>query len=251
MSGGATGAGDRRPLVLALDTATRRASVAVCRGEEVLAEGSREVTTHSEGLMPLVDETLRGCGVDVGELDVVVCGVGPGSFTGLRIGMATAKGLCFAAEMPLYGVSSLRALALGAGAGLVAAVLDARRREVYVGLYRDGEPLTPEIVCPPSEVAGRLSGALEDPASTVLLAGDGALAYREILLSSLEGATLAAEDRHVIEARQLARAALPRVAARDADDLAALSPRYIRPSDAKLPAVAQDRRPRLEGERSR
>jgi tRNA threonylcarbamoyladenosine biosynthesis protein TsaB len=233
-------AGAKDPLILALDTATRRASVAICRGSDVLAEGSREVTTHSEGLMPLVDEMLRQSGVATADLDAVVCGVGPGSFTGLRIGMATAKGLCFAAGKPLYGVSSLQALALGAGEGLVAAVLDARRREVYLGLYRDGEPLMSELVCAPSEVARRLP---LDPGSNILLAGDGALAYRELLLSSLEGAALAVEGRHDIEARDLARAALSRIAAGDADDLAAVVPLYIRPSDAKLPAVPQDRRP--------
>ena len=251
-------------LVLALDTATRRASVALCRGETLLCEGSREVTTHSEGLMPLVEETLERCRVGVQELGAVVCGRGPGSFTGLRIGMATAKGLCLAADVPLYCGSSLQALALSvdalsgdgpggataslvaapgeATASLVVAVLDARRKEVYLGLFDRGEPLMQEVVCEPARVAEHLPQGVGD--RPLVLAGDGALAYQEVLLGGLgDRATLAPEGCHHVEARHLAGAARARIAAGDADDLGAAVPLYIRSSDARLPAIAQDRRP--------
>ena len=231
------------PLLLALDTATRRASVAVCRGTRLLAQGSREVTTHSEGLLALIDETLRQAGVTVHQLELFVCGSGPGSFTGLRIGMATVKGLCLATSRPLVTLSSLWALALALTDGpavelppgqLVAAVIDARRDEIYVGLFRDGVLLGPPTVCGPTELA-----RLVQPPEPVVLVGDGARVYRERLPPS---AVVVPDDRHRIDARHFARPAMQRVAAGALDDPAAAVPLYIRPTDARLPSTPQDRR---------
>lgn len=241
----AVGSGSKRPdpLLLALDTATRRASVALCRGATLLAEGAREVTTHSEGLMPLIDEILTRAAVAPRELDALVCGRGPGSFTGLRIGMATAKGLCLAADLPLVCVSSLLPLALAVreargGEPLVLTLLDARRGEVYGARYRGAVLEGEERVLPPGEVA--LLAAGDEP---LLLAGDGALAHRDALLEALGPlAALAPEGCHQIEARHLCPEGVRRLAAGQTDDLGRAVPVYIRPSDAKLPAIPQDRR---------
>ncbi len=224
-------------IVLALDTATRQATVAVCRDDEVLCELDREVTTHSEGLLSLIHQTLEGAGVKPTELDAVACGRGPGSFTGLRIGMATAKGLCLAAKKPLLCESSLSPLAalteeVCGGAGLIAAVLDARRKETYCRLYRSGAPLGEELLRTPEELARELA----ERGEPVVLAGDGALLYQDQLLAHAGTvASLAPEGCHVIRARYLARAALTRIRAGEADDLARAVPLYIRASDAKLP----------------
>jgi tRNA threonylcarbamoyladenosine biosynthesis protein TsaB len=223
--------------ILGLDTATLQATVALVDEHGVHAEAEREVTTHSEGLLALIDQTLSagGCGVD--GLDAVACGRGPGSFTGLRIGMATAKGLCLAVGKPLLCISSLLPLAEAtrAAAGddvLVAALIDARRGELYCGLFRAGALVEPELLCRPEELTLRLA----DRAEPVVLAGDGALLYREQLLAALPGrATLAPDGCHVIRARHLARAAAARLAAGDVDDLATAVPLYIRSSDARLP----------------
>jgi tRNA threonylcarbamoyladenosine biosynthesis protein TsaB len=232
-------------LILALDTATRFASVAVCAGQEVLAEGTREVTTHSEGLLSLIDITLTQSGRSVRQVDAIVCGRGPGSFTGLRIGMATAKGLCLAADKPLVCISSLHPLAavtrvrLGLDDQPVVAVLDARRQEVYCGIFRGGVLVGQEVVCRPEALACVLP-----PEERVILAGDGAVAYWDVLLATFgDRITLAPEGCHAIRARYLAEAAADRLAAGQVDDLAVAQPLYIRPSDAKLPATPpiQDR----------
>jgi tRNA threonylcarbamoyladenosine biosynthesis protein TsaB len=224
-------------LLLALDTATRFATVAVCDESDVRAEAEREVTTHSEGLLALVDRALAEAGVaEVRALDAIACGRGPGSFTGLRIGLATAKGLCLAARRPLVCLSSL--LPLGAAVEercpgrLAGAVLDARRGEVFFALHRGGVALEPESLLAPAALAARLRG-LGEP---VLLAGDGALAYRELLVDGELGIALAPEECHAPRARHLAPAARERVARGAFDDLAAAVPLYIRPSDARLPA---------------
>ncbi len=250
-AGDGPGRGAGAPLVLALDTATRQATAAVCRGAQVLAEDAREVTTHSEGLLPLLDEVLRLAGLSVRDLHGVVCGVGPGSFTGLRIGLATAKGLCLAAGLPLVGVSSLLPLALACGGGedrWVAAVLDARRGEVFCEVYRGAAPagavggglpeaLGPTLLARPEDLPGRLTALCG--AAPLVLAGDGALRYEELLLPRLgAGCRLAPPGGHEIRARYLAQAAGPRLAAGEADDLQELVPRYVRAADARLPGGA-------------
>ena len=230
-------------MLLALDTSTRQASVAVCQAQRVLAQACQEVTTHSEGLLPLIDTVMNQAGCRVEDLEAVVCGRGPGSFTGLRIGMATAKGICLAAEKPLVCVSSL--LPLGAAAArtagddaLVAAVLDARRSEVFCALFRGCKAAGDERVLAPDALVVYLREQADG--EELVLAGDGALLYQDLLLAGLpEGARLAPEGCHQIQASYLAQAAWPRLAAGETDDLPGAEPLYIRPSDAKLPAVVQ------------
>jgi tRNA threonylcarbamoyladenosine biosynthesis protein TsaB len=173
-------------IVLALDTATREASVALTSSNRrILAQASATVTTHSERLLGLIDRVMRAGAVRLADVTAVVCGCGPGSFTGLRIGLATAKGLCFAAGRPLCCVSSLDALGQVRAAGLVTddpesiyALLDARRGQLYWrrydGLGRSRGELT---IGAPAALADEVAGGRP------LLVGEGALVYREALPS--------------------------------------------------------------------
>lgn len=143
--------------ILALETATSACSVAVVDGGNVLAEVTLQVPrAHSTRLMPLIAQMITESGVARADLDGVAVGVGPGSFTGLRIGLATAKGLAWALGKPCVGVSTLRAMAYGTGAqiGLVVPMLDAKRGEVFTGVYAAGsqDPATWAEVVPPSHL---------------------------------------------------------------------------------------------------
>lgn len=168
---------------LALDTSTRLGSVAVGRGGEVLAEAAVGVRArHAETVLPAVDFALRSVGVEPAELTGVVVGGGPGSFTGVRIAAATAKGLVRALGAPLFSYSGLLALAAGLGAESrpVCALLDARRGEVYAACYRFPGYARVETLLEPGargidEVVDRLER--EQP----VWAGRGALRYREAL----------------------------------------------------------------------
>lgn len=128
-------------LALAFDTGTRSGSVALGRigpeAVESLAEDTLEVSaTHSEAVLPAIDRCLRSTGLAAADLDAVVVGGGPGSFTGLRIGAALARGICFAGRATLYAYSSLAAIAAGAPtAGRLCCLLDARRGQVYAAGY--------------------------------------------------------------------------------------------------------------------
>jgi tRNA threonylcarbamoyladenosine biosynthesis protein TsaB len=220
--------------VLGIDTATNIASVAVLDGNVVLAETRSETAGHRADLLVLVDAVCVGAGITARDLDAVAIGAGPGSFTGLRIGMATAKGIAFAAQRPLWAVSSLAALAhaeLEADpSGVVVAVLDARRGEVYAGAYRiaSGSPsdapiaralelVGQERVLPPSELAAFAPAGAR-------FTGDAADAYPD--LSLLPGVWSITPSGASVAKLALAGARV--------DVLVTGAPTYIRPSEAEV-----------------
>jgi tRNA threonylcarbamoyladenosine biosynthesis protein TsaB len=166
-------------IVLGLDTSTLTTSVAVVRDDVVVEAADVATGIHSDVLLATIDRVMRAAGIAATELDAIAVGAGPGSFTGLRIGMATAKGIAFAAGRPLRAISSLAALAWDAAAagatGLLVPVLDARRGEVYAGFYRADAgagviAAGPDRVIAPGELAAAIA-ALEPGASSVV--GDG------------------------------------------------------------------------------
>jgi tRNA threonylcarbamoyladenosine biosynthesis protein TsaB len=196
-------------LTLAFDTATSVATAALVLDGEVLGErSSRAVRVLADA-----DELLRDAGLDRRELDGVVVGVGPGSFTGLRLGLAAARGLAFALDVPVAGVSTLDALAAGAAGALP--VIDAGRREVFTVVNGDAAATAPQ--------------ALELTPGT-LCVGDGALRYRLVLEE--RGAVIPPDDdeRHRPRARyhaELAKAFGP------PDEI---EPLYLRVPDAEQKA---------------
>jgi tRNA threonylcarbamoyladenosine biosynthesis protein TsaB len=172
--------------ILAFDTATDVATSALVDDGEVLGERiSRAVT-----LLEDVDALLRQAGARTGDLDALAVGIGPGSFTGVRIGLATARGLAFGLDLPVAGVSTLAALA--AGAPGATPVIDARRREVFV--LRD----EPQVMLP-TEL---------EPAAGDVLVGGGAVRYRDVFEAAGAVVPPDNDERHVPRARfhaQLAR----------------------------------------------
>lgn len=224
--------------ILALDTATFNATVAVCEGETLLAELDERVTTHSEGLISLIEATLRQANVALSELDAIACGCGPGSFTGVRIGLSTAKGLCFATGIPLVTVSSLRALAfcvsVSSNDEQIVSVIDARHREVFWGQYRHDRTEHLERVSPPE----LLCAELRDHPQPLLMIGDGFLLYQDLFRRELPSAKEA--PSHRLRAYAVAQTALERVRRRDFDDLDHAVPRYLREAEVWQPAVPQN-----------
>ena len=218
-------------ILAAVDTATPStvAGVLLDGGRVVEARddppaGSRG--QHASRLLALLEQALAEAEVGWGEIDRLAVGVGPGGFTGLRIGIATARALAQAHGLPLVPVGSLAALAAGAD-GAVAAVIDARRGEVFAGAWDGGRELMPPAALAPDELAARLA-RLEAPVQAV---GDGAIRFR----AELEGAGVAVPaDRssvHRIRAAPLCRlGAVGEPAERDR-----LLPDYLREPDAKPP----------------
>lgn len=224
--------------VLALDTATAACSVAVMCDGGIRAH--RHVTMdrgHAEALMPMVEQAMTVARLAYADLDLLATTVGPGTFTGLRVGLAAARGLALATRLPIVGVTTLEALAHGvpreARAGrAVVAVIDARRGEVYVqGFAADLTPLDePEVV--DSEAA-----ASAIPAGPVVLVGDGAEIVAARLARPRHGITIAATPR-LPDAAHVAALAVDRFAAAAAQPRRAPGPLYLRPPGARLPGSA-------------
>ena len=219
--------------ILALETTSTSGSVAVADHNGLRAAGFLDIrVTHSERLMPQVAQCLEQAGLGIGDVDLVAVSVGPGSFTGVRIGMATAKGLCAAQSIPLWPVNTLDLLAHNAwGSGLpVLACIDARMDEVYAALY--APDMTP-IISPCNALPQEFFAQVKEP--TVLAVGSGALLYRQQMAASF-GVTLGMAHMHVPQATVLASMALrlPAPPAFDWDAVAALEPNYLRRSQAEL-----------------
>jgi tRNA threonylcarbamoyladenosine biosynthesis protein TsaB len=206
-------------ILLGFDSATLTISVAVTRDGEVLFADDAGAAPSSEVLLPLVDRGLAAAGLRPAELGGIACGAGPGSFTGLRIGVATAKGLALALGVPLYLPSSLAALAFGVDASRpVLAMLDARRQEVFAGLFApDGTALADEVVGPP-EVVLALAGDTRP-----VIVGDGAAAYPEIAARAGEVRLDVRRTPSGVAVCRLARAPV---------DLSSAAPAYLRGADA-------------------
>lgn len=151
--------------ILALDSTAIAASVAICEDEALLCEYTLNVgNTHSETLLPMVESALRLCHVAIEDIDLFACSEGPGSFTGVRIGAATIKGLAFGKNKPCVGVSTLEALAenLRGFEGIICPAMNARRNQVYTALFEsDGtvlRRLTPDMAISVAELEERLAG---------------------------------------------------------------------------------------------
>ena len=233
-------------LLLALDTSTFIGTVAVVRGGELLAEWSASVrATHGETLLPHVARVVELSGIELSAVDAFAVGIGPGSFTGVRIGLATAKGLALAQQKPIVGVSSLRILARGSAlpGGLIAPMLDAHKGEVYAALYeQDREGALHELVAPfhaLPEVAASVLSATQ-PEAPLWLSGSGLARYEGSLLAALgPRARRAPRFCDAPRAACLAHEAMQKLEAQGPDDLATLAPLYLRGSDATLPKLAK------------
>lgn len=217
--------------ILTIDTATPVETVAVVDGGAVLAERTtRAGRGHADELVAAVADVLDASSVSLNELDGVAVSIGPGRFTGLRVGLATAKGLAAAAGLRILPVPTLEALAAGIGdVGLVCPMLDARRGEVYAALFRSGpapERLAPDCADDPSSLAARV-GVLAQ-GELVTFVGTGATLYESEIDAALVGAA-SFPGTSFERPSPAAMAALAARAAGDAPvDAASLSPFYLR-----------------------
>jgi tRNA threonylcarbamoyladenosine biosynthesis protein TsaB len=221
--------------ILAVDTATSSCSVAVAVDGDLLAEITLSRNeTHSKHLTGLIRQVIQVAGMTLDEIDGFAVTRGPGSFTGLRIGISTVKGLAAASGRPLVGISSLESLAQQACTGEhpVCSMIDARRGEVYVARYRNKNcVLWPEE----NEQALVPDQALRSMRGTCVFVGNGAVVYRRIIMDHMgKRAHFAPAIQHIIRAATVAQLAWPRFEAGDTDELERFVPTYLRKSDAEL-----------------
>ena len=247
--------GSPPPLLLAFETATRAASVALLRDGDLVAEERRfGDRTTAETLLPALDALLAAAGVTLAAVDAFAVSIGPGSFTGLRVGIATVKGLAFGTGRPVAPVPTLAALARTAPEprDAVVAMLDARRGEVYAAAYA---PVAGTVL--PREMLreGVYTGeALAQKIPRVcVLVGEGVGVCGEWLRARLgEGVRLQAPRQREPRARHVGALGAALLAAGRGVDAAALAPRYLRRAEAEVKRTGERfEAPPASGEGSR
>lgn len=217
--------------ILAVDTSGPVCGVAVSDGEKILAEATvMNSRTHSANLMPMVDRTLREAGLLLGEIDRLACVVGPGSFTGVRIGVATVKGLSMGSGIPCVAVDALEALALSAGdfSEVICPIQDARCGQVYSAAFLHGERMLPDEAI----ALEKFTDKILPLGDAFLFTGDGVPVYREKIHELMPGKAYFA-PAHLAFLRPAAVAVLAEKMDNILDDLS-LEAFYLRAPNAQM-----------------
>ena len=226
--------------VLSIDTSSELGTAAVVIDGIVAASiASRVNSQHGETLLPLLEHLLKLAHLRIEEIDLLAVGLGPGSFTGVRIGVATAKGLSLARGTKMVGVTTSRVLARAASGDVRAVVIDAKKDEVFVSAYRanPGGTLTcllADVHGSPRDVAAQLA-ALSDQEGALTLAGSALIPHAATFRALLPTARFLPQVFSAPRGDVLALEAAEAFEARGADDPSALVPLYVRGADAKLP----------------
>ena len=222
-------------LILAFETSAKAASVALWEGGLLGESYQNTGLTHSQTLMVMAEDLLKQCGKAPADVTHVAVAAGPGSFTGVRIGVAAAKGFAWGRELPLCGVSSLEAMALTLGVweGTVCCVMDARRNQVYNALFRaEGGSIT-RIREDRAISLEELGEELREISGTIYLVGDGSELTHRTLKGTVPNLALPPEHRRHQRASGVALAAVKQIEGGGPCDAASLTPNYLRLSQAE------------------
>ncbi len=220
--------------ILGIDTSTPIGSVALIDGENIVAEHTLNIVqAHSSRLMPAIDTVLKWGDITPDTLDGCAIGIGPGSFTGIRIGIATAKSLCYAVDKPIVGISTLEAIAynLRWTDGIVCPILDARRSEIYGSVFHGGTEwhrLTDDLCLPIDAFLNELNKHISQNPTTIFV-GDGLATYGHTVRNQL-GETVNFADAifNVPRGASIARLGAQRMKQGDTDSYWNLVPNYVR-----------------------
>ena len=223
-------------LVLAFETSAKAASVALSDGEKLLGESYQNTgLTHSQTLLPMAQDLLKSCGYTPQQVEAVAVAAGPGSFTGIRIGVAAAKGFSWGKELPCYGVSTLEAMALNLGVydGYVVPVMDARRSQVYTATFLADKGKLSRLCEDRAISLEQLGEELKNYEKCVFLVGDGSNLCYNTLKDTAPELVLPPEHRMHQRAAGVALATAQMIAAGIGGNGAELTPNYLRLSQAE------------------
>ena len=223
-------------LILAFETSAKAASVALTENGKLLAESYQNTgLTHSQTLMVMAEDALKQCGKTAADVTAVAVAEGPGSFTGVRIGAAAAKGFAWGREIPCYGISTLEAMAysLGIYQGYVCPVMDARRAQVYNALFYVNRGEITRIAPDRAIALSELGAELKKLSEPVFLVGDGSNLCYNTLLEEVPHLVMPAEHRSHQRAVGVAILAVQQAESGNAPTGAELTPNYLRLSQAE------------------
>ena len=223
-------------LILAFETSAKAVSVALLRDGLLLGEYLQNSgQTHSRTLMKMAEDLLKNCDLRPEDVDAVACAAGPGSFTGVRIGVSAAKGFAWGLELPCVGVSTLEGMVRGAAVadGIYCAAMDARRNQVYTALFQMENGTLSRLTEDMAISVEELGLLLKKEEKTKFLVGDGAALCYNNLRSSVSDLVLLPEHLRMQRASGIALAAWEQLSAGQRPNGAELTPNYLRLSQAE------------------
>ncbi|MBD7912974.1 MULTISPECIES: tRNA (adenosine(37)-N6)-threonylcarbamoyltransferase complex dimerization subunit type 1 TsaB [Clostridium] len=193
-------------IILSLDSSSKVATVALLKDDALLGEYIlNDKKEHSVLLMPMIENILKECNLTIDDIDGFVVSKGPGSFTGLRIGMATVKGLSLGQNKPYISISSLDALAYSVSSfsGIICPIMDALRENVYTALYKNNNDILENLLEPTPLDLDDLLSLLKEKNEEVIFTGDGLLKHKEYIMENFSKAHFAPNHLNIIRASSL------------------------------------------------
>ena len=230
-------------LILAFETSAKAGSVALLEDGILLAESYQNTgLTHSQTIMSMAESMLLCSGKTPKDVEAVAVAAGPGSFTGVRIGVAAAKGFAWGSQIPCYGISTLEAMAqsLGLWQGVICCVMDARRNQVYNGIFRSEQGKLTRLTEDRAISLEDLEKELKNFQETVFLVGDGGNLCYNTLQEQLGNLALSAEHRLHQRASGVALVAMEKIRAGEAGNAETFAPNYLRLSQAERERLARE-----------
>ncbi len=232
-------------LILAFETTAKAGSVALLDETRLLGESYQNTgLTHSQTLMVMAEDLLKQCGKTAADITAVAVAEGPGSFTGVRIGVAAAKGFAWGAELPCYGISTLEAMTetFGIWQGYVCPCMDARRSQVYNALFYVNNGKIQRVKEDRAISLAELGEELKTLEGSIFLMGDGAALAHRTLGGELPNLILPPEHRMHQRASGVALAAAKKITAGEAGDANGLTPNYLRLSQAERERLEKEKK---------
>ena len=228
--------------ILSIDTSSKICSVSVLENEDVIIEKHiLDEKTHSQKLMPLIDEVMKQLKLSVWDFDLYACGIGPGSFTGVRIGVSTIKAFADVSSIPVIGINSLESLAYNAlntnykkNANLICSIIDAKNDNIYFCLYKiDGNEVIELLEPSCKNILDLLDILKEYNAEQILFVGDGAEKHQYLLSSKFSKSTFVEDKLNIQSSISQAIAAYNHFKKGESGDSNSLIPMYLRKSQAE------------------
>ena len=222
--------------ILAIDTSSKICSVSILEDNNLIIEKHNDdEKTHSQKLMPLIDELFKESNLTLDNIDLLACSQGPGSFTGIRIGISTVKAFADVKNIPIIGTTSLESLAYNIDTdGLIATLIDAKHDNVYFALYDLEDGKYKQVIEPVSDSISNVMQSLKDFGTVLTFVGDGSEVHRDLLASEFSNCVFATSTQNIQTSISIGKSAFDKYTTSDYKPEFSLSPIYLKKSQAEI-----------------
>lgn len=222
--------------ILAIDTSSKICSVSILEDADVIIEKHNDdEKTHSQKLMPLIDETLKESKLTLDKIDLLACCLGPGSFTGIRIGISTVKAFADVKHIPIIGVTSLESLAYNVqNDGLIASIIDAKHDNVYGALFELSNGSYKTIIEPISDEIETFISLLKKYNKKITFVGDGSAIHKVLISNELSNSAFASDVQNIQTSISIGKCAYNKYNCDNYNKEYSVSPIYLKKSQAEI-----------------